>query len=77
MVGVYLKGAYNRGNTVFGVPSMHFTSASSKSDVSKPDTRYDFWPLLRLPWFDKDGGASVFSTSNKVSAVHSLTCSEM
>ena len=59
-----------------GAPSMHFTSASSKSDVSKNDTRSDFWPLLRLPWFDKDGGTSVFSTSNKVSALPSLTCSE-
>ena len=62
-----------------GAPSMHFTSASSKSDVSKYDTRTrsDFWPLLRLPWFDKDGGTSVFSTSNKVSPVLSLTCSDM
>ena len=40
-------------------PSMGFTSASSKSDVesvSKHDTKSDFWPLLRLPCFDKDGG---------------------
>ena len=28
------------------------------------DSKFDFWPLLRTPCLDRDGGQSVFSTSN-------------
>ena len=61
-------------------PSMSFTSASLKSEgesATKHGTRSDFWLLLRLPCFDKDGGTSVFSTSNNLTAFSSLTCREI
>ena len=45
---------------------MNLASASSKSDghsTSTHDSNSDFWPLLRTPCLDRDGGQSAFSTS--------------
>ena len=58
-------------------PSISLPSASSKSDgqyTSKQDSKSDFWPLLRTPCSDRDGGQSAFSTSNMRSLFPSLTC---
>ena len=57
--------------------SMSLASASSKSDgqsTSKQDSKSDFWPLLRTPCLDRDGGQSALSTSNMRSLLPSLTC---
>ena len=58
-------------------PSMSLASASLKSDgqsTSKQDSKSDFWPLLRMPCLDRDGGQSAFSTSNRRWLFPSLTC---
>ena len=57
-------------------PSISLPSASSKSDgqyISKQDSKSDFWPFLRTPCSDRDGGQSTFSTSNMRSLLPSLT----
>ena len=50
--------------TIWAAP-ISLASASSTLDgqsTFKQDSNPDFWPLLRTPFLDRDGGKSVFST---------------